>query len=112
MPDDVIKEALERFKYSQDGSALIREQALEDIKFGRLGDQWPEGVRKTRQDEGRPCLTVNRLPSFVRQVVNDARQNRPGISVHPVDSGADYDTAQVIGGLIRAIERQQRGAGL
>ena len=110
MPDKIIEEALERFKFSQDGSALIREQALEDIDFGRLGNQWPEGVRQTRKDEGRPCLTVNRLPSFIRQVVNDARQNKPSISVHPVDSGADYDTAQVIGGLIRSIERGSNAA--
>jgi hypothetical protein len=105
MPDKIVTEALERFKYSQDGSAQIREWALEDIKFGRLGEQWPEDVRKLRQQEGRPCLTVNRIPSFIRQVVNDGRQNKPSISVHPVDSGADYDTAQVIGGLIRSIER-------
>ena len=110
MPDEIIEEALERFKFSQDGSAQIREQGLEDIKFGRLGEQWPESVRRTRQEEGRPCLTVNRLPSFIRQVVNDARQNKPSIIVHPVDGGADYDTAQVIGGLIRSIERGSNAA--
>ncbi len=110
MPDKIIKEALERFKFSQDGSSQIREHALEDIRFGRLGEQWPEVWRKTRQEEGRPCLTVNRLPSFIRQVVNDARQNKPSINVHPVDSGADYDTAQVIGGLIRSIERGSNAA--
>ena len=110
MPDKIITEALERFKYSQDGSAQIREWALEDIRFGRLGEQWPEAVKRMRQEEGRPCLTVNRLPSFIRQVVNDARQNKPSISVHPVDSGADYDTAQVIGGLIRSIERGSNAA--
>lgn len=110
MPDKIIKEALERFKFSQDGSSQIREWALEDIRFGRLGEQWPEDVRKMRQEEGRPCLTVNRLPSFIRQVVNDARQNKPSITVHPVDSGADYDTAQVIGGLIRSIERGSNAA--
>ena len=110
MPDDIIKGALDRFRCSQDGSAETRELALEDIKFGRLGEQWPDEIRRDRQLEGRPCLTVNRLPTFIRQVVNDARQNKPSISVHPVDGGADYDTAQVIGGLIRSIERGSNAA--
>jgi hypothetical protein len=26
---------------------------------------------------------------MIRQVVNDARQNKPGITVHPADSEAD-----------------------
>ena len=110
MADKVLKEALERFRYSQDGSALSRQQALADIRFSRLGEQWDDGDVLQRRKEGRPCLTVNRLPSFIRQVVNDARQNKPSIRVHPVDSGADYDTAQVIGGLIKSIERGSNAA--
>lgn len=105
MPDEIIKEALERFRYSEDGSSETRQDALADVKFARLSEQWRAADKAMREAEGRPCLTVNRLPTFIRQVVNDARQNKPSISVHPVDGGADFDTAQVIGGLIRAIER-------
>lgn len=103
--EPVIHEALERFKESEDGTSFNRTAAHEDIKFARLGDQWPDKVKKQREEEGRPALTVNKLPSFIRQVVNDSRQNKPAIAVHPVDNGADKDTAEVIGGLIRAIER-------
>lgn len=42
---------------------------------------------------------------LIRQVVNDARQNKPGMVVHPVDSGADPATAEVFNGLIRHIEQ-------
>jgi len=105
MPDKVIDGALERWKYSEAGSSHIREWALADIDFGRLANQWPDDVRRTRMAEGRPCLTVNRLPSFIRQVVNDGRQNKPSINVIPVDNGADMETAEIIGGLIRSIER-------
>ncbi len=62
------------------------------------------GVKRQREIDGRPCLTINRLPSMVRQVLNDARQNKPSIKVHPVDSGATRETAQIIDGLIRNIE--------
>lgn len=110
MPDAIIRDALERFSASEDGSAVNRERALEDIRFARLGVQWPDDIARQRRQEGRPVLTINRLPSFIRQVVNDARQNSPAIQVVPVDSGSDVDTAQVIGGLIRAIERGSNAA--
>jgi len=58
-----------------------------------------------RQAEGRPCLTINRLPAFIRQVVNDARQNKPAIVCHPVGDGADPKTAELMNGLIRHIEQ-------
>jgi hypothetical protein len=64
-----------------------------------------ELIRKQRELDGRPCLTVNKLPAFIRQVVNDARQNKPAIKVSPQDSNADPHTAEIITGLIRNIER-------
>lgn len=85
-----------------------RSAALEDIRFARLGEQWPEAVRLDRQREGRPCLTINRLPSFIRQVVNDSRMNKPQIKVKAVDSTADVETAEILSGLIRNIEYTSR----
>lgn len=103
--DDTIEDALELFRESEDGSSYNREAARQDIGFARLGDQWPDKVRKARESEGRPVLTINKLPAFGKQVVNDARQNKPGIKVVPVDNGADVNTAEVIGGLVRSVER-------
>jgi hypothetical protein len=110
MPDQIITDALERFSASQAGSDYNRKDALADVEFARLGKQWPDAIRKQREQEGRPCLVINRLPSFIRQVVNDGRMNNPGIAVHPVDSGADPDTAQVISGLVRSIERASKAS--
>ena len=101
---DIIKEAREAFELCEDAESENREQALDDLKFARLGEQWPEGVKKDREEEHRPCLTINRMPAFIRQVVNDARRNKPSIRVHPVDSNADIETAKVLDGLIRNIE--------
>jgi hypothetical protein len=103
---DTIKEALEAFKLAAEAEQENRKAALDDIKFSRLGEQWPETVKKQRELEGRPCLTLNRMPAFIRQVINDARQNTPQISVHPQDSYSDPDTAEIIGGLIKNIECQ------
>ena len=106
MTETIIQEALERFKESDDATDFSRKAAYDDMNFARLADQWPDAIRQQRMDEGRPCLTINRLPAFIRQVVNDSRQNKPAITVHPVDNGADVQTAEVINGLIRSIERR------
>lgn len=100
----IHKEALEDFKLCQDRERHNREEALEDLKFARLSKQWPEEVIRKRELEGRPCMTFNRLPTFIRSVVNDARINKPAIKVHPADDQADVQTAEIINGIIRNIE--------
>ena len=102
--DAKLEDAKEAFRLCVDHEAQERKEMLDDIKFARLAEQWPEVVRRGRERDGRPCLTINRMPSFIRQVVNDARQNKPSIKVRPVDDTADPDTAEVISGLIRNIE--------
>ena len=103
--DDILAEARAAFARAADAEAETRREALDDLRFARLGEQWPASVLNDRAREGRACLTVNRLPAFIRQVVNDARQNKPAIAVHPVDDGADPATAEVFNGLIRHIEQ-------
>ncbi|WP_297693907.1 portal protein [Phenylobacterium sp.] len=103
--DEIIREAREAFELAADAEAENRREALDDLRFARLGEQWPEQVRRERELDGRPCLTINRLPAFIRQVVNDARQNKPAMVVHPVDNAADPATAEVLNGLIRHIEQ-------
>lgn len=103
--DNLLKDAREAFELACEHEAENRREALDDLRFARLGEQWPEKVRRDREMDGRPCLTINRLPAFIRQVVNDGRQNKPAIVCHPVDDGADPETAEVFNGLIRHIEQ-------
>ncbi|WP_372785028.1 portal protein [Phenylobacterium sp.] len=103
--DEIIREAREAFELAADAEAENRREALDDLRFARLGEQWPAQIKRERDLDGRPCLTINRLPAFIRQVVNDARQNKPAIVVHPVDDAADPETAEVFNGLIRHIEQ-------
>jgi hypothetical protein len=101
---DLIAEARKAFKRCADAENENRIAGLEDIRFARLGEQWPDEVVQQRTLERRPMLTINKLPAFIRQVVNDSRQNKPAITVHPVDSKADPKTADVLSGIIRNIE--------
>jgi len=105
--DDELEEFLtlarERFDECITAENDNRILALEDLRF-RAGDQWPESVKRDRDLEGRPCLTLNRIPTHIRQVVNDIRQMHPSITVKPIDSGSDPETARIMSGMIKAIE--------
>lgn len=101
---ELHKEALEDFKQCEEREDHNRIEAIDDLRFARLGEQWHLADKKKREQEGRPCLTINKMPAFIRQVVNDGRQNKPAIKVHPADDQGDPKTAEVINGLIRNIE--------
>lgn len=81
-----------------------RKKALDDIKM-LSGDQWPAEVVAQRNLDKRPCHTINKLPTFVHQITNDLRQNRPSININPVGDRADPEVAKMFRGLIRSIER-------
>lgn len=101
---DLLAQGRDAFERCQDAEKDNRTTSLDDIRFSRLEEQWPDQIRRQRDLEQRPSLTINKMMAFIRQVVNDARQNKPSIKVHPVDSKADPKTAEVINGLIRNIE--------
>ena len=96
--------ARKRWRQSADCEAELRRDMLDDLRFYNA-DQWPDNIKLDRVLDGRPCLTINRLPQFVRQVMNQARQQRPAIQYNPIDNGADVDTAEVLQGIARSIER-------
>lgn len=100
---DILARARERFTKAAEAEAEVRKEAVDDLKFVS-GDQWPEDVKTARQLDKRPCLTINRLPEYVRQVTNEQRQSRPAIKVNPVDDNADIETAEIIQGMVRHIE--------
>jgi hypothetical protein len=100
--EQILEEALRRWKVSAEAESDIREKMLDDLKFFS-GEQWPAHIRAQREKKNRPCITVNRIPQFVQQITNDQRQNRPAIHVNPVED-SDVDVAEVLQGLIRNIE--------
>jgi len=82
-----------------------RKEALDDLKHKIGSGQWPAGVVAARNIDKRPTLTINKLPTFVNQVVNDGRENRPAIHISPVGERSDREVAKFMRGLIRHIER-------
>lgn len=101
---DVLKDAKEAYDQATDAESEQRQAMLDDLRFAKLGEQWDDVAVQQRKREGRPCLTINRLPAFIKQVTNDARQNKPAITCHPIGDKADRETAEILNGLIRNIE--------
>jgi hypothetical protein len=102
--DETVKRALERYQIAEEAEADYRREAREDLKF-ISGDQWNWQARNVRENAGLPCFTINRIPTFLNQILNEIRQNNPSIQVDPVSDGATKDTAETLAGLIRQIEQ-------
>lgn len=100
---DIIADARKYLELCTTAEADNVQQGLEDLNF-LAGNHWPEKQRRQRELDGRPCLTINKLPIFLNHVTNEQRQNRGAIKISPVGSGADIPTAEVIQGLIKHIE--------
>ncbi len=103
--ETLLDEAKEHFEQAVEAFEGNQSRYEKDVKFARMGEQWDSQDVENRKSAGRPSLTINRMPSFIRQIVNDARQNKPAIHVHPNDDQADPETAEVINGIIRNIEQ-------
>jgi hypothetical protein len=101
---EILTRARKRFDRCVSAESENRKQALDDLKF-KAGEQWPADVIATRNADKRPMLTINKIPTFIHQVTNDQRQNRPGINVNPVGEKGDPEAAKMYRGMIRAIER-------
>jgi hypothetical protein len=102
---DFLVTARKRFQRALSAEAINRKDAIDDLLF-KNGQQWPDNIRTDRVQQKRPCLTINKMKTFVHQVTNNMRQNRPAINISPVGDKADKNTAQMLKGLIRQIERQ------
>lgn len=102
--DDILAAARDRMAEAYTGDESNRGEASQDLRFIIGKGQWPEDVRSAREAEGKPCLTVNAMPQYLRQVTAQIRGMNPGIKVSPSDQIATKDTAEILEGIIRHIE--------
>lgn len=107
--DELIRTARKRFAQVVQAQSESRAESILDMKMLLGGDeQWEPAAREARA--GRPTLSINKLPKFLRAVTGDQRQNRPSIKVRPVDSKADPQVATILEGHIRNIEYTSNAA--
>jgi len=103
--DPRIEDAKQFLQFANEADQNNRSEALEDLKFA-AGDQWPVEIQNSRTLEARPCLTINKVDAYCRQIANQQRQQRPRMKAHGMNTQADEHMADVISGIFRHIEVQ------
>jgi hypothetical protein len=103
--DSRINDAKKFLNLCNDVDSNNRAEALDDVRFC-AGDQWPVDVQNSRVLESRPCLTINKVDAYVRQICNQIRQQRPRIKVQGMNNEADAKLAEILSGVCRHIEYQ------
>lgn len=101
---ELVAEARKRFDNAVAFDRKNRDEAREDLDF-LAGNQWHSADINERKRDRRPTLTINRMPQFLKQVANEVRKNRPAITCTAADGLANPAVAEVLEGMIRAIER-------
>lgn len=109
MSDETFSDALKDFQAHYDADRENREAAEEDGRFC-ASDQWDENIRKQRELDSRPVLTIDKTGQFVRQVSGDWRKSSPTVEVIPDDDDADPNIAKIMDGIIRQIEYESGAA--
>jgi hypothetical protein len=102
--DDILEIARKRMQEARDVEDIHIERGESDLKFATGEGQWPEEERRIREAEGKPTLTFNAMPQYVRKVTGQIRQLNPAIKVSPSDDKATKEVAEIHEGLIREIE--------
>lgn len=106
--DKIILEGKRRFKACQEWEADARKNGDYDYKFVH-GDsvnmyQWDSWVVGDRVQNQRPCLTINKTMQHCLQIINDGKQNKPGVNIRPVGDTASFEAAQIYEEVVRHIE--------
>lgn len=109
----LVQTATERFLLVLSTEKDQRAREQEDLKF-HAGDQWPDDIKTARSGgvptdgtppvPARPMVTIRSLDQPIAQVINQARTARFAVKISPKSEGASQDTADMLQGLIRAIE--------
>lgn len=106
--DEIVTEAQKRFNACQEWEATARTNFEYDYKFANADSinmyQWDSWVVGDRIANDRPCLTINKTKQHNLQIVNDGKQNKPGVNIRPVGDTASFEAAQIFQEVVRHIE--------
>ena len=104
----IIARAHKRFKLCIEWEQDARQRFKDDIRFlfadSDNQEQWNAAVRARRQIQDQPMVTINKTHTHWLHVVNEGKENKPSVVVHPTGDQATYEAAQIIEGIVRHIE--------
>ena len=94
--DRQLKRGLDRMK-------AWTKEAKDDYAFC-LGDQWTQEERDKLDEQGRPCMTYNKIEPLVDLISGYERENSARIRVFP-EGGEDKTFSEVADAAIKAIDK-------
>jgi hypothetical protein len=105
---ELIEQVKEDFKNGVSWEAQARVNFEYDYKFAN-GDthnkfQWDNDLILARELDDKPCLTINKVQQHNLMVINDAKQNKPGVRIRPVGDEASFEGSQIFQELVYHIE--------
>lgn len=106
--DNVLQSMREFRRRAQEYWRDIYDQAANDIEFCvNKESQWDARARKAREEDGRPCLTINKIALFVKQQVNALRANKLTLNAIPVDD-TDVSKADIQDAMLEYVLKSSR----
>ncbi len=106
--DPLIMEAHERWNRCSEYESTAHQRAIADYKFA-FGDsdngyQWPDAIKRNRDVDKRPCLTLNITRQHNKQIVNEQLKNKRQVKIRAAGGEATAESAQLWQALIDDIQ--------
>ena len=111
MAESISEEALRCYRLASESYENQYKREVEDLKFQVPELQWDPTSREARTGGGgpaippRPILSIPKLDQPIQLVLNQEKQAHLGVNIHPLSEEANDETAEVLQGLYRKIER-------
>jgi len=105
---DLLARLKKRFAAVESEESDFRIRYQDDMEFlfadSDNQDQWPAQVKADRARDKKPMITINKVHTHWLHVVNQSKENKPTIKIHPTNDEATYEAAQIFEGIVRHIE--------
>lgn len=105
---DIVARLKKRFSAVEATESDFRTRYADDMEFlyadSDNQNQWPAEVKAVRAQDKRPMITINKTHTHWLHVVNQSKENKPTVKIHPTNDQATYEAAEIFEGLVRHIE--------
>jgi hypothetical protein len=114
--EELLEQAKTRFKSSQEAEGKQRDREKDDLRFQVPEQQWDEAAKRQRlgfsidgvPTPARPVLSISKIQQPIQMVLNQERGAHLGVSIQPLSADAETETAAILEGIYRRIERDSQ----
>lgn len=112
----MLNQAKRRFKVSAEAEQKQRQREKDDLRFQVPELQWDDAAKRARLGMGndgvpqpaRPVLSISKIDQPIQMVLNQERAAHLGVSIQPLSADAETETAAILEGIYRRIERDSQ----